>query len=255
MSLSPLDVSGVQTKPGSGRTLADLRDMEVCDVHGPYVVRQTIDGTVYAANPGGCPHCLSAKRAQGLLSASNIPTRFAHCDFDNYLTETDKQRLVLDACRAYAADFESNLAAGCGLILLGNPGTGKNHLATAICKAVRAAKRTVLRVKASEFLDAYWGKDFKEREAWMQELAAVHLLILDEVGRSSSTANAQNAFFRLIDARYEAVRPTMVLSNLDRQGVIDVMSEAAYDRLREAGACRLTFDWQSLRASVGVEQS
>lgn len=255
MSLNPLDVSGVQTRPGSGRTLADLRDMEVCDVHGPYVVRQTIDGTVYAANPGGCPHCLSTKRAAGLLSASNIPARFAHCDFDNYLTETDKQRLVLDVCRAYAADFESNLAAGRGLILLGNPGTGKNHLATAICKAVRASKRTVLRVKASEFLDAYWGKDFKEREAWMQELAAVHLLILDEVGRSSSTASAQNAFFRLIDARYEAVRPTMVLSNLDRQGVIDVMSEAAYDRLREAGACRLTFDWQSLRASVGVEQS
>lgn len=255
MSLSPLDVSGLQTKPGSGRTLADLRDMEVCDAHGPYLVRQTIDGTVYAANPGGCPHCLSAKRAEGLLSASNIPSRFAHCDFDNYVTETDKQRLVLDVCRAYAADFERNLAAGRGLILLGNPGTGKNHLATAICKAVRAAKRTVLRVKASEFLDAYWGKDFKEREAWMQDLATVHLLILDEVGRSSSTANAQNAFFRLIDARYEAVRPTMVLSNLDRQGVIDVISEAAYDRLREAGARRLTFDWQSLRASVGVEQS
>lgn len=137
--------------------------------------------------------------------------------------------------------------------MCGNPGTGKNHLATAMAKAIKAQRMTVLRVKATEYLDAYWAKEFGERDTWLRELAKVHLLILDEVGRSSSTANAQNAFFRLIDARYEAMRPTVALSNLDRQGLIETLGDAAYDRLTEAGAQRLTFDWESRRSTTGVD--
>lgn len=251
MPLSQLDRSESAANPRSGTSLASLREEADCAIHGAYLVRSNDGGMILSHNPGGCPHCLRAKRTESLLSASNIPPRFAACEFDTYTAETPAQRRVLRACKAYADDFAANLAAGRGLILVGNPGTGKNHLATAIAKAVQAQRHTVLRVKASEFLDAYWGQDFKTRDAWMRELGAVHLLVLDEVGRSSHTANAQNAFFRLIDARYEAVRPTMVLSNLDRQGLIEVLGDAAYDRLTEGGAQRLTFDWQSLRARAG----
>lgn len=261
MPLSPLEVpympqviepGSINTTPqvGTGRSVEDLRETAECPTHGPYLVQAAQGGRVFAYNPGGCPDCLRAARAEGLLSASNIPARFQPCDFDNYEVESPAQQRVLDACQAYAKDFSVHLQAGRGLIMLGNKGTGKNHLATAICKAVKAQRFTVLRVKSAEFLDAFWGKEFAERDAWLRELARVHLLVLDEVGRASATANAQNAFFRLIDARYEAMRPTIVLSNLDRQGVIDVLGDAAYDRLTEGGAQRLTFSWESRRAST-----
>lgn len=258
MPLNPLDLSNVESIDAPvnplmrpGKSLDDLRETADCPTHGAYLVRSGSIRCMVAHNPGGCPDCLRTARAEGLLADSNIPARFAACEFDNYEADTPKQLKVLDACWAYAREFAGHLAAGRGLIMLGNPGTGKNHLATAICKALRAKRHTVLRVKAAEFLDAYWAKDFDQRDAWIREMARVHLLILDEVGRSSKTDNAQNAFFRLIDSRYEAVRPTMLLSNLDRQGVIDVLGEAAYDRLTEAGAQRLTFDWASRRAATG----
>lgn len=253
MSLSPLDTSSIATRPGSGRTLEQFSEAADCPMHGPYLVRAFSDGHVFTHNPGGCPDCVRAARAEGLLSVSNIPARFAACEFDNYEVTAPKQRRVLNACKAYADDFGAHLASGRGLIMLGNPGTGKNHLATAICKAVKEKRSTVLRVKASEYLDAFWSKDFGERDQWIRELSRVHLLVLDEVGRSSSTANAQNAFFRLIDARYEAVRPTLLLSNLDRNGVIEVLGDASYDRLTEAGTQRLTFDWDSRRSCTGRE--
>jgi DNA replication protein DnaC len=252
MPLNPLDLSNIPEidfpgLPSTGKALDDFREMADCPTHGQYLVRDS----VYSHNPGGCPDCLRIARAESLLSTCNIPARFAACEFDNYEVENDKQRRVLDACQAYASEFKGHLAAGRGLIMLGNPGTGKNHLVTAIGKALRAQRFTVLRVKATEFLDAYWSKEFGERDEWLKGLSRVQLLVLDEVGRSSKTDNAQNAFFRLIDARYEAVHPTIVLSNLDRQGVIEVLGEAAYDRLTEAGAQRLTFDWQSRRAQTG----
>lgn len=232
--------------------LSNLPETAECATHGAYLVRSIANGAVFAHNPGGCPKCLADARADRLLASSNIPARFADCHFHTYVADTEQQRRVLKACERYAFDFPAHLAAGRGLILVGKPGTGKNHLATAICKVVQGKHFTVLRVKAAEFLDAYWGSEFKEREAWLRELASVHLLILDEVGRTSSTANAQNAFFRLIDARYEAVRPTMILSNLDRSGLISELGDAAYDRLTEAGTQRLTFDWESSRSKVGV---
>ena len=53
----------------------------------------------------------------------------------------------------------------------------------------------MLRVKASQFLDTFWGKGFEEREKWLRELAKVDLLFFDEIGRSSETKNAQDGFF------------------------------------------------------------
>lgn len=256
MPLNPLDCSVIPIRKFAPLArLSDLREIARCELHGDYLIRSAEGGTVLVHNPSGCPACVRAARVGRFLSATNIPARFADCNFDNYDAETDKQKRVLAACREYADGFASHLAAGRGLILVGNPGTGKNHLATAIAKNVSKQGYVVLRVKASEFLDEFWAKDFGERDAWMRRLSSVCLLILDEVGRTSSTANAQNAFFRLIDGRYEVMRPTVVLSNLDRQGLIDVLGEAAYDRLAESGTKRLTFDWESRRATAKKEST
>ena len=85
--------------------------------------------TVIANHEGG--------KAARLLDESNITSRFANCDFDNYVVENgEKQEKVFRLCKSYADGFEQNHKTGSCLLLCGNPGTGKNHLATAICKQV-----------------------------------------------------------------------------------------------------------------------
>lgn len=224
-----------------------------CSAHGKYPMNMQDEHGCERLMPQGCPICRKQENAIRLLAASNIPKRFLDCDFGNYEATTDEQQRALRRCEAYAREFEKFRDAGACLLLCGRPGTGKNHLATAIIRRLLADGYSVLRIKASQYLDAYWSKGFDEREAWMKGMAAVDLLMIDEIGRSSNAKSAQDAFFRLIDARYEAQLPNLLATNLNREELIEVLGDATYDRLTQGGSIRLTFDWGSYRARKGAE--
>lgn len=255
MQLNQLDLPRVPenataTRPGA--SVDALREMDSCEKHGQYLVRSGSVRHMVVHNPGGCPQCLAERNASRLMHESNMPARFASATFDSYLASDPKQARVLAVCRDYAENFATYRQQGRCLVMCGNPGTGKNHLATAISKALHASGFTALRVKASEFLDAYWAKEFKERDEWLRGMFRVDLLIVDEVEKCSKTENARNAMFRLIDGRYEAMAPTLVITNQARAELVETLGDPAYDRLTEGGSQRLVFDWQSRRASVGV---
>ncbi len=226
-----------------------LEQHAVCDTHGKYPVRSVIDGVVYG-HIEGCPTCRREKSAEALLTRTRIPPRYLTSALENYEVRSATQGAVHAACVDYAENFRLYRSQGRGLILCGKPGTGKNHLATGIGRRLHEQRFTVLMAKASEFLDEYWAKSFGERDEWIRGLAAVDLLMIDELGKQSETANAQNALFRVIDARYEALLPTLVTTNLDRAGLVALLGEAAYDRLTQGGTKRYTLDWQSYRSTA-----
>jgi len=246
----PSGVTEGPPKPIDKRfTIAFVQQFAKCEEHGEYPLNMLHNG-VECRHLEGCPTCREQARTASLLAGCNIPPRFADATFDNWFADTDAKRSVLAQCRDYADNFRQRRQAGCSLILCGEIGTGKNHLATAICKQLLANRFTVLRVKAAQFLDEFWAKGFADRDVWLQRMSRVDLLMIDEIGRTSQAKAAQDAFFRLIDARYEAVLPMLVTTNLDRQGLIDVLGDAAYDRLRQGGTVRLTLGWESHRGKL-----
>ena len=220
---------------------------ERCEIHGEYQLNAIKNGTE-VWKPMGCELCRKQNQANRLMSESQIPKRFLECSFENFLTRTPDQQKVLEVCQQYAKSFAANRDSGACLLMCGTPGTGKNHLATAIARHLCAVGYSVLFVKASEYLDLYWQQSFAERLVWMRQIASVDLLIIDEVGRSSNAKNAQDALFRLLDARYEAQLPSVITTNLAREEVIEVLGEAAYDRLTQGGSIRLTLNWPTHRS-------
>ncbi len=218
-----------------------------CEKHGKYPLNMRDERGEERWFAGGCPICRKQENAARLLANSNIPRRFLDCDFCTYEATTSEQQLVLNRCKEYARDFARYRETGTCLLLCGRTGTGKNHLATAITRQLLAAGYSVLRIKASEYLDAYWSKAFDERETWLKNMASVDLLIMDEIGRSSNAKSAKDAFFRLLDARYEAQLPNLLATNHNREELIDILGDATYDRLKQGGSVRLTLDWKSYR--------
>ncbi|PWG68497.1 ATP-binding protein, partial [Enterobacter mori] len=58
--------------------------------------------------------------------------------------------------------------------------------------------------------------------------------------------------FAIINGRYEQMRPTVVISNLDAEQLPVAMGERCVDRLREGNLIVVPFDWESHRGKEGV---
>lgn len=193
------------------------------------------------------------------LDAAHIPPRFENRTFDNYRADSDEQKRVLSICQRYVANFQGRLSTGGGLILCGEPGTGKTHLAAAmvnqlIIDGYSALFTTTMRA-IRRFKETY-DKDSQttEREV-LKALIRPDLLVLDEVGVQFGTETEKLILFELINSRYEYMKPTVIVSNLSHDNLAAFLGGRIMDRLTEGGNVVLAFDWESYRSKAHNDQA
>lgn len=225
---------------------------EECPTHGPWL-RSVYDSKhqqYCSVTPIGCPACHRDAQLRALLQRTAIPPRFAGCTFDTFTVELPEQQTALDACKSYGDDFKQMHDKGVCMVLRGNIGTGKNHLACAIARQVSTQGYSSVLLTVPQIIQrirATWDRDRQSIENHteiIERFADVNLLILDEVGRQYGKEAERINLFEVINARYLAMRPTIVISNLLPTEINDYLGSAAFDRLRENEGILVNFDWE-----------
>lgn len=250
-----------------------------CDIHGGYIANLYSFGGRLHESP--CPICfeLQLKKEQEeereriaaeykkakiaaeqrqleeKTGAARIPKRFQNKTFADYIAETPQQQRALEDCRDYAHNFPDNLAAGRCLILSGNVGTGKTHLAAAIAGyIVRETEYTAVFRSLHSILQAIkstYSNDAEFTEAEVLKLFTdPDLLIIDEVGATKSSEFELATIFAIINTRYENNLPTVVITNLEAAELKNAIGDRCTDRLREGGGRAIAFNWESKRAEI-----
>ena len=162
---------------------------------------------------------------------SGVPERYYKESLDTYQITNEMQTTAAKA----ATNFLH--AVKCGefksLIIIGNAGTGKTHLACAIIREVGGKYRTAPEIveemrRAKSFTAA-------ETEAEIIDYyGRVKLLVIDEIGRGISATDEKYMIYQLVNARYNTRKPTVLISNLGKSDFLQYIGVAAADRLVES---------------------
>lgn len=130
------------------------------------------------------------------------------------------------------------------LILLGPPGTGKTHASLAILQARGAGFFTSHSRLLSDHRRTY--RDDGAPDVKRRAMDA-KLLVIDEVGRSVGGGDAEAMMHDILDARYAEGRPTIILSNLTREGLRESIGGPISDRIRGSLHATIQFSGDSNR--------
>jgi len=186
---------------------------------------------------------------EAMLATTAIPARFIGRSFDNYQVTCEGQAKALARCKHFVENFEQLAARGQSMVFSGDVGTGKSHLAAAILQALLPAHVGVYVTVSDLFRmvrDTWRQGSTKSETQVLAELADIPLLVIDEVGLQRNTAEDHNLFFDIIDRRYRDKRPTILMTNEDKDGLKACVGDRVFDRLRETSRW-VSFDWKSSR--------
>lgn len=186
------------------------------------------------------------------LQNAMIPLRFQNHSFETFVEKTEEHAKRKNRCFDYAKNFPENLKKGISMIFCGTTGTGKTHLACSIANHViyEHGKTAVFLsvMDAVRRIKETYRKTSKEneREA-ISSLVYPDLLILDEVGVQFGTDTEKMILFEIINKRYENMKPTILLSNLSPEILMQFVGERIMDRMKEGGGKLLIFSFESHR--------
>ena len=139
--------------------------------------------------------------------------------------------LVLELMRGEYIEKQENI------LLMGNPGTGKTHLATALghaaCSEGKRVRFFSVTGLATQLLEA---REDRQLERFMRRLQRQHLLILDEVGYVPFSKAGAELLFEVVSRAYE--RTSLILTtNLPFENWTEVLGN---ERLTGAMLDRIT---------------
>jgi DNA replication protein DnaC len=156
---------------------------------------------------------IKQKKQEQLIHFSGLNTfeRFRHASFETY------DPFVRGVRDAYIQAFEFACLPTGWLVLIGEYGCGKTHLAVSIAKKrIEAGNLVLFQVvpRLLDYLRATFSpdseQDYDER---FQQMCNVDMLILDDLGAQNNTPWANDKLFQLLNYRYNANAPTVITIN------------------------------------------
>jgi DNA replication protein DnaC len=169
--------------------------------------------------------CGGALRAERLEGSANIPSNYLHATLESFTFPKDNPiaqsnlSVVKIQVTTFARDFPAVTPPG--LLLLGEPGTGKTHLAIGVMKQLLAKGHECVFFDYQNLLDrirsgydpASGGSD---REAYRAALDAP-VLLLDDLGAHRVTEWVEDTVTSIITYRCNHKKPLIATTNLADQ--------------------------------------
>ena len=170
------------------------------------------------------------RASEGIIKASGFPFKKTIEDYDFAFQPSVSENQIKELSNLSFIDNHENI------IFVGNPGTGKTHLAVALGIEAAKHRNSVYFITCHNLIQKLNKAQRENRlDKQLQHLAQYKLLIIDEIGYLPVDHQGSNLFFQLIARRYMK-KSTIVTTNMpfSKWGEIfsdNTLASAVLDRL------------------------
>lgn len=171
------------------------------------------------------------RAAERRLKAAQFPNHKTMANFDFAAQPSVNKPLITELMRSGYIDSRENV------LLVGNPGTGKTHMATALGIEACGRGKRVRFWRVTELITQMM--EAREERVLMRlkkQLVKLDLLILDELGYVPTSKVGSELLFEVISSAYER-QSLMITTNLPFERWVEVLGS---ERLTGAVLDRLT---------------
>ena len=161
--------------------------------------------------------CVDPDRAERATASAGIPPLYANASFDNFrLGENQLLRKVFMDVRSYANKYPATKEPG--LLLVGEPGTGKTHLAVAAFRTILANGHKGLFFDYQNLLDRIKSgydqvSNMSDKEAYRDALET-EILLLDDLGANRISDWVEDIMTSIITYRGNNRKVLIATTNL-----------------------------------------
>ncbi len=167
-----------------------------------------------------------SKRVERIIKNSKMSKRNLSYKFDNY-EPNNSNRKVFNNLKKYSERLVNGIEKK-GLILIGNNGVGKTHLACSIANKLiengtPVIYGTLINLLA-ELRNSYdIDKNISEMEI-IKLYENVDLLIIDDLGKEKPSEWGLEKLFTIINSRYENNLPVIITTNYNQKSLMERLS-------------------------------
>jgi DNA replication protein DnaC len=154
------------------------------------------------------------KQADLRWARVRVPSAYDGCTFETFEPVPDT-RNALAVCRQWAKEVRAGTDLRQGLLLRGNPGAGKTHLAVAILREViwSDQRQTALFLNVPAWLNAL-RESYGDGEP-PPNPSGYDLVVLDDLGAEDWSSWARDRIYNLVNQREQQNRLVIVTTNHD----------------------------------------
>ncbi len=175
--------------------------------------------------------CRKLNNKSDKIAAVGFPPRYASCTFETYDTKSASQKRARHFAFALATQYP---AVEQGLLLMGDVGVGKTHLAISALRVLSDKGFACLFYEFGTLLknirDSYNPHTMSSELGILSPVLNTEILLLDELGASKPTDWVRDTLYHIINSRYNQKKMTIFTTNfLDDR--VDPKKEILEDRI------------------------
>ena len=220
------------------------------------VVRDGVEGVVRC-------ECIRGSRFERLLASANIPSRYQHCELDNFDNWSRTTEIAKVAAEKFVSEYP--MPQPFGLLFMGPQGIGKTHLAVGIIKKlIRQKSIPCLFCTFPELLkeiqNSYNPNTQSSEMSILEPILDTQVLVLDELGAQKPSDWVRDQVAYVLNYRYNENKVTIITTNFMDHGaegskpaIADSLSQRIGDRIRSRlfEMCKdIKMDGKDFRAEI-----